>query len=265
MSARLQPSPHVALAYRCDTPWGALRLALPCPTHVAPAPVAAVRLGACDSLLQQLHRWWAPALATSPEWHWIEGSDGTADGPADYVTLDWRSGDGVSAEVSAPVRLLLAAGPPPGALASQIRWAEVPVWCVLDRFELDADEAAALEPGGAVLLPGSFVTGARQALRTVHEPLQVQSPMRAWPAGPDAGGDPVLPAGRWVVQQQAPAVPWPCAAGWQAGGIDRPGCGPGELWQAGADGAFARRAHGTVVPWGHGLALLLGEVYPLPS
>lgn len=240
----LPPTPVGAGAYAAVMPEGTLGLALETVSGQPPAGAAeaAVRLAQAEPLLAGLELWLAqaPRPAAPPEWVWCA----TPVAPPSGAALARWAGVGVGARLALPWALLRRLPAPPPALGLQ--WSPVAAEQVLATLELSAADRAALEPGGALLLPGSFASGAAAGLRAADEPA------------PDAG-----PGGEhWEVRRAVSAPLSPeHLLGWRQ---DEPlppnGDAPLTLWRLVAGEPPAPWARGRCVPWGEGHALLLDEI-----
>jgi hypothetical protein len=264
--------------YEASTDHGDLRLELETVSAAAPACAAeaALRLALAEPLLQALEEWLEalPGSAGPPDWQW-QGAPGQ--GPAGGAVARW-AGPGVGASLGLPWSLLRRLPPPPDALARELLWLPVEAELVLATLTLPPEEEAALEPGGALLLPASFEPDWIACLRAADE---------------RTGGllvvvDPAGTAVRQCIGAQEPGVasaadlPEPdclslrCALpqalapelllGWRdeaiAVDLGRPvdlACPPPGATLAGPAPEI-RRAQGRLMPWGEGRALWIEAV-----
>lgn len=253
------PDPAFALSFDASAGPHALRL-LQSGTarHAADAALALHEL---EDLLVALDAWCGRSL----DWRW----DPRPAARATDAQLALRCGKGF-------VRLLCnwawlrALQPPPAALAEGLRWPSVPVVLQADLMRLADDDLAALEPGGAVLLPASMRRPWTGALRGADEAptlgvtLEFDTPaaahLRSRLAAPvTAGGGDVL----CEVRLDAPtALAGEHLSSWHERTLDLGAFGGGAgLWRcADAAGAARRLAGGRLMPWGDGWALRVETV-----
>jgi hypothetical protein len=233
---------------------------------------AAVLLDTCAPLLDALDGWLDFALA----WRWCaQGPNVGATAPharahwnAEAPTFDPGQGQ-PSHRIELPWALLRGLAPPPATLAAQLRWAMAPAVLVLAQMRLDDDELAALEPGGALLLPASMTPGWQGRLRPcdeaagAHAGLAVALPT-PWTPEPMAteaastGEDGELCEVRLGLARPMDAR---SLAGWQR-------CEPIEaearasLWRcAGETGPTRYLAGGELMPWGDGWAFHIESLH----
>lgn len=251
-------SPGAGPCFAAATPLGTVRLAAggPDPRHAVDAAIA---LGRCEALLDALDDWLGEPL----DWRWIPTAAACAGGGR--ATACWRADPAATVRVELPWALLRALPAPAGALAAGLDWTEVPVVLALDRFEIDADELALLEPGGAVVVPASFEPGWRGRLRAVDEdagagvPVALPSPWapRLTVAG-DAAAD--APGTACELRLSLPrALPGDRLAGWRDAPLDGAAtdAAAASLWRLAPGAAPRCLALGRLAPWGPGRALLV--------
>lgn len=257
--------------FEAPTPQGPLQLYLGEPagpaTHAAAAAMSLHRAGA---LLDALDDWLGddapePAL----DWRWQPDAT-TQRGPA-MLRLPWR---GSCHQLIAPWRWLRALPPPPEALADGLQWPAIEAVLGIARLSLGADELGQLEPGGAVLLPDSMKPGWTGRLRTAHEDADAGVTVRfddlARPQVLPGTAPPLQPGGApgrvcELRLDLAGTLPAPSLAGWHPealhGALAPDQCAT--LWQLPAAREPARcLAHGRLLPWGDGWALLIDGLGP---
>lgn len=261
------PSGPVAagwVAFEAPTTAGPLRLWVW--GGVRHAADAALLLDGCSPLLDAVDAW----LDFAPAWRWCAQGP-SAEPAAPHARAQWQPADGhPSCRIDLPWPLLRGLPPPSEPFAAQLRWATTPAVLVLAQMRLADDEVAALEPGGAVLLPASMHADWQGRLRAGDEPatpatgLAVALP-RPW--APEAGrsADAVTSAddGWYEVRLGMPqGVDARALAGWRA-------CEPfdrdsrASLWRcAGESGPAGHLASGVLTPWGDGWALLIDAADP---
>ena len=263
LAPAVQPGPAAAawIAFEAPTAAGLLRLWVW--GGVRHAADAAVLLDGCAPLLDALDAW----IDFAPAWRWC--SQGPSPDPATpHARAQWQpsdSGEGhAGCRIDVPWALLRGLPVPGDALAAQLRWAATPAVLVLAQMRLTDDETAALEPGGAVLLPASLDSGWHGRLRACDEPaipaagLAVALP-RPWTPQPVSAADKATAAADDAWCEVRLGMPQPmdarALAGWQA-------CEPLEpdarasLWRCAAESGPARYlAGGVLMPWGDGWAL----------
>ena len=283
--------------FESPTPQGALRLYLGEPAGSAPhAAAAALALQRAGELLFELDRWLgedAPDWRWVPDAASAGSTASTALGPS-VLRLPWRD---TTHQLMVPWSWVRAQPAAPAALAARWQWPATEAVLAIARLHLSAGEVQQLEPGGAVLLPASMRPGWTGRLRGLAEdadagvpvalddpasPRLMPAPARSLPdlAGAAVGGDvrgavgggldvglavgPAvgLAAGRLCeVRLHLPhAIPADRLAGWH----EKPLADAvtpdlaATLWQlaAGREPACCL-AHGRLLPWGDGWALLL--------
>ncbi len=264
--------------YAASTGHGELRLELETVSAAAPACAAeaALRLALAEPLLQALEEWLEtlPGSVEPPDWQWQAAP---ARDPSPGATARW-AGAGVGASLSLPWTLLRRLPPPPDALASGLLWLPVQAEVVLATLTLPPQEEAALEPGGALLLPASFEPDWIACLRAADERpgglLVVVDPagtaVRQCIGAGEPGGVPPADfpdADRWSVRC---ALPEPLAAelllGWRDEAIAVDPGWPVELAcpspgaSLGGPAPEVGRARGRLMPWGEGRALWIESV-----
>lgn len=260
----LMPAPRLAVAlgtwFETPTPHGVLRLC----AHVNVASAscaaeAAVALESCAELLAALDGW----LGTDLAWRWPARMAQGLHGPS------WPD---PACQLLAPWALWRALPAPPPLLAQGLRWPEVNAVLALGRLPLDAQDLAALEPGGAVLLPPTpAAPGAPPTarLRAADEPAGAGLLLRWSPgalpvalrgAASTLPPEPAVPGGAWceVRLGHEHSLPGRLLAGWAELPVPVADDGAG-LW---ADGDCL--ALGQLVPWGDGSALLLDALCEAP-
>ncbi len=252
--------------FEASTPHGPLQLYLGEPAGPAShAAAAALALQRAAHLLDLLDDWLGDA---APEWRWQPDTTTgitTRRGPT-MLRLPWRDS---CHQLIAPWRWLRGLPPPPEALAERLQWPAIEAVLAMARLSLSADEMQQLEPGGAVLLPDSMKPGWTGRLRTAHEDadagVAVQLDDLARPLvlpGTAPRLQPAGAAGRLCELRLDlhSALPASNLAGWHP---DAPqGAVAGDLaatlWQQPAGREPARcLAHGRLLPWGDGWALLV--------
>lgn len=257
-------APTQGTRFEAPTPHGLLQLQARTDLDSATcAAQAAVLLEGCAELLGALDAWLGQDLA----WRW------PASNPVLTPGADGPHWPAAASQLQAPWGLWRVLPAPPPLLAQGLLWPEQQALLSLGWLALDDAELAALEPGGAVLLPptpgaGSASAGCR--LRALDESAgpQVGLPL-AWQ--PDALPR-LLPAGN----TGADATPAPAAGTLFELRLSQPLPVPGRLLTGWADPVLpslppdaglyrgnTALAQGTLVPWGDGWALLVHHV-PLP-
>ena len=266
-----QSSPVVAgwATFEAPTAAGSLRLWV----HgiVRHAADAAVLLETCAPLLDALDAWIDFSLA----WRWCP--QGAPVGPVKpHARAQWSAqarplddGQGhPSCRIDLSWALLRGLAAPPETLATQLRWTVTPGVLVLTQMRLDDDELAALEPGGAVLLPASMAPGWQGRLRASDEPatalagLPVALPtpwtpeaLAAGSANPNEGDD---------LCELRLGLPRPMdarsLAGWQRIDPIDPEARV-SLWRCASETGPARYlASGVLMPWADGWALRIDSL-----
>ena len=222
------------------------------------AAQAAVLLEGCADLLGALDAWLGQDLA----WRW------PASNPVLTPGADGPHWPAAASQLQAPWALWRALPAPPPLLAQGLLWPEREAVLSLGWLALDADELAALEPGGAVLLPlvpgGGPDNSTACRLRALDEAPgpQVGLPL-AWrpdrpprllpPGGPGPDAQPGPAAGTLCEFRLSHPVPLPgrLLTGWADPVL------PATPPDAGLYRGGAALASGTLVPWGDGWALLV--------
>ena len=253
--------------FEAPTAHGPLQLYLGEPqgpaTHACGAALALQR---ASQLLDALDDWLGDA---APDWRWQPHAP-TQRGPT-MLRLPWRDS---CHQLIAPWRWLRAWPPPPAALAARLQWPAIDAVLAIAQLALQADELQQLEPGGAVLLPASMRPGWTGQWRTRAEPetaglavaLDDLTQPRVLPGTPPPNE--ATPGGGRACEvrlHQVHAVRADHLAGWRADSLQdvlSPDLAA-SLWQHAAAREPARcLAHGRLLPWGDGWALLvdgLGE------
>jgi hypothetical protein len=255
--------------FEAPTPHGPLQLYLGESDGPARhASGAALALHRAAPVLKLLDYWLAEA---APHWRWREAP--TPRLCATTVRLPWLH---TCHQLIAPWPWLRAQPAPPDTLTDRIQWPAMHAVLTIDRLRLSADELQQLEPGGAVLLPESMRPGWTGQLRATTE-LDERN------EGPaDAGlavalDDParprVLPGEPPPLQAIGPGgqpcevrlhlqhtLPADRLTGWRPDSLQEaitPGLAA-SLWQTAAAREPVRcLAHGRLLPWGDGWALLI--------
>jgi hypothetical protein len=256
-------------AYEAPTAEGPLRMALETVSGQAPvcAAEAAVRLSQAEPLLGALETWLTEAGLAAPEWAWRAGP---ASLPPGAAWARW-AGVGVGVRLGLPWALLRRLPPPPPAVALQ--WSAVTAEWVLATLMLGEAERAALEPGGALLLPASFQPEWWARLRAADEPapgglLVVLDPpggaARLCLAVDDTAAlcaNPPLEGERWEVRAPlaAPLTP-ELLLGWRDEPLPLNLDQALSLWRVVPGSAPACWSRGRLLPWGEGHALALDAV-----
>ena len=257
--------------FEAQTPHGPLQLYLgEAEGPAAHAAEAALALRRAAPLLELLDDWLGD---DHPDWRWHGGP--TTRLAAATVRLPWRNS---CHQLITPWRWLRALPPPPESLAARIQWPAMLAVLAVARLRLSADEVQQLEPGGAVLLPPSLRAGWTGQLRAATEldewneaaaagvALALDDPaqprvLRGVPPPPQAAGSGGRPCEVRLHLQHA--LPADHLAGWHdqaLQGAIAPDLAA-SLWQATAAREPARcLAHGRLLPWGDGWALLIDGV-----
>lgn len=295
--ARLSPpAPRPCVRYEAATPWGTWRLRLAFEdARDAPhgAAAAAQALLRAEGLLMALDTWCVEAGLETLPWSWS-----AADGPGDVgdrgqaARARWHGravdvveglDDAVDATAGAAVGLTLGApwpalrrlGAPRPSLRAALQWDEAWAVCVLDRFALDADDEARLEPGGAVLIAASLCSPWLGALRAAGEAGDaglalglaaaeggvaiVATPVNAAADAP-APRSAAASTPTWEIRSLHPIrVPVAVLCGWSPPGAPWPRALFTELELARCSAGSAPRPYmpGSLMPWGRGVAMLL--------
>jgi hypothetical protein len=258
-AAQSAPAAAAWIAFEAATAAGGLRLwAWGAVRHAADA---AVLLEACAPLLDALEAW----IDFAPAWRWCP--QGPSAGAAPQARAQWQppgEPSGTSGcRIDLPWALLRSLSPPAEALAAQLHWSVTPAVLVLTHMALSDEDIAALEPGGAVLLPASMEPEWQGRLRACDE---LASPVAGLPVALPRPWTPVPTAGRDTAAHGDDAacevrlgmprtLDARALAGWQA-------CEPFEpdtrvsLWRCAGDSGPAQvLASGVLMPWGDGWAL----------
>jgi hypothetical protein len=251
-------APTQGTRFEAPTPYGLLQLLARTDLDSAGcAAQAAVLLEGCADLLGALDTWLGQDLA----WRW------PASNPVVTPGADGPHWPAAASQLQAPWVLWRALPAPPPLLAQGLLWPEVQALLSLGWLALDEAELAALEPGGAVLLPptpGAGPAGASCRLRALDEaagpqvglPLvwQPDAPPHLLPPGSTEAEAPPAPAGATLFElrlSQPLPVPGRLLTGWCSPALPR--LAP----DAGLYRGSAALAQGTLVPWGDGWALLV--------
>ena len=238
------------------------------------AAEAALALARAEPLLAALDDWIGVDLA----WRWVGAPPPPA--PGVMAAVRWR-GPGAECGLTAPWALLRALPAPEAALAERLDWPLVPALITLAQLWLGLDELAAVEPGGAVLLPASLQPPWVGWLRATEEgaggvAIDLSTPWRPRLAGQaalaaDAPADPDriacelrldLPLGvsglrlaGWRREGDAGELVHLSAAGLRA-----------TLWRCASPRHAAHAiAAGTLMPWGDGWALAVETMAETPD
>jgi hypothetical protein len=258
---RAVPAPTQGTRFEAPTPHGLLQLLARTDLDSAHcAAQAAVLLEGCAELLGALDAWWGQDLA----WRW------PASNPVLTPGADGPHWPAAASQLQAPWALWRALPAPPPLLAQGMLWPEQQALLSLGWLVLDDTELAALEPGGAVLLPpapGAAAASASCRLRALDEsagpqvglPLvwQPDAPPRLLPPGGADADAPSVPAAGTLLElrlSQPLPVPGRLLTGWSD--LVLPSLAP----DAGLYRGSAALAQGTLVPWGDGWALLVHSV-----
>lgn len=247
--------------------YGHVRVCVDLTGESAPhAVAAALVLARAEPLLAALDDWIGVDLA----WRWVDAPPPAP--PGALATMRWHGGD-VDCGFAAPWALLRALPAPEPALADRFDWALVPAQISLAQLGLALDELAALEPGGALLLPASLQPPWHGWLRAAGEAgggvrIDLSQPWRPRLAGPDAAVAATAPDAARIACELRLDLPLGVSglrlAGWRREGD------AGELVHLAAAGlratlwrcASARHAEhalasGALMPWGDGWALAI--------
>lgn len=233
--------------------------------HVRHAADAAIALEASAPLLDALDAW----FGFSPAWRWCAPGSGL--GPSQpHARAQWHGADGAQrpgCRIELPWPLLRSLPAPPESLAQQLRWTAVPATLVLGQFPISEEDLQCLEPGGAVLLPGSMARPWLGWMRAADEkavpgaglPVVLASPFAPQPLGSATAGGPAPVAADDELFEVRLAMPLPLEAphlaGWSSATPDATGA-RASLWRCAGDGGGARKLGvGSLLPWGDGWAL----------
>lgn len=255
--------------FEATTPDGALVMTVAVAGRAEPrsAVEAALHLAAAEPLLEALDGWLALAGTEAPAWAWAAPSPADAPRQASGAEAEWdftgADGASVSVRLACPWPLLRRLPEPSGAatgLVAHARWPAVPAVCVRAALDLASDEAAALEPGGVLLLPASFEPDAPLVWRAADERAGAGIVVSAGVTQDVLAGEATAP---WEVRQSWPAVSPAALAGWPGATWPAlPSGGPAlALWWQPPGGRPARQgARGRLLPWGDGQAMWLNDV-----
>ena len=257
------------LCFVAAHPAGSLRLRLPNPTADGTAAGAAIALDGCDGLLAALDGW----MTTELDWQWEDEQRPATVGATNNTASAVATASGWRLE--APWSLLRSNAAPPAPLASCLRWDDTPALVTLCRLFLDEAEQAAIEPGGAVVLPDSLRPGWRGWLHLPGEdpeqglPVPLEGPIPAHPGSARSPEPAPSNAGAMRPCQVRLALHRPLSASWLAGWQDpgallaEPAARMAELWIGPFEAAGASRllAHGRLLPWGHGWAMMIDQLH----
>lgn len=280
MEATTRPFPSATAVggYEAFVADGRLTLALETVSGQPPgcAAEAALRLALAEPLLAALEAWCGLGASggAAPDWQWRTEP---AEPPVRGATLRW-AGAGVGARLTLPWALLRRLPPPPLQSALQAgSWSPVAAHLVLAVLVPVAEERAALEPGGAVLLPASFEPDWLARLRAADEDTPggtwvVLDPVAGVAATCAAGEDPTRlladarPPDDAVCWELRCSLPEPVAPDLLLGWRDEPlPVGLAQrvaLWQVDPTEAEAQCvAQGRLMPWGEGRALWVDAVH----
>lgn len=223
---------------------------------------AALALNRASRLLDGLDGWLGDA---APDWRWQPDTT-TQRGPT-MLRLPWRDS---CHQLIAPWGWLRSLPPPPQALAAGLHWPAIDAVLAIAQLPLRPDELQQLERGGAVVLPESMRPGWTGQLRTHAEApaagiavaLDEPAQPRVLPGTPLSNPGTHAATGRAceVRLHLSHAVPADHLAGWRGESLQQ-ALSPhlaASLWQHAAAREPARcLAHGRLLPWGDGWALLI--------
>ncbi|HEU5295011.1 MAG TPA: hypothetical protein VFU71_09485 [Burkholderiaceae bacterium] len=258
-----QSAPEGMAWFEAASAFGAVRLCVQADGAARHAAAAAVALHQAGPLLDALDDWTTLDL----DWRWTAAPEAVDAGS--HVVVQWPAAGTapVVALLALPWALVRHMPPPTGTLAADVRWEAAPATVVVARLALGADELAALEPGGAVVLPDSMRPDWRGLLRALDEPLDAGAPLALAPPHapkvvPRDHVTAVLPPDGAAVTCEVrldgtPTLAIARLAGWQFGDLGDLGAGA-SLWRC--DNVPRRCARGTLMPWGDGWALALDAV-----
>ncbi|HEX6017283.1 MAG TPA: hypothetical protein VFZ28_04200 [Burkholderiaceae bacterium] len=264
--ASIGPMPEDVAWFEAASPFGPLSLCVQHGGTVRHATAAAVALQQAGAVLDALDDWTALDL----DWRWTALPQAADAGS--HMVLRWPADEAVPvcAHLVLPWLLVRRLPAPTGALVEAVRWEPAQATVVVAQLALSSDEFDALEPGGAVVLPGSMRADWRGVLRAAGEPADAGVPLllappqapQVVPREPAAG--PLAGEGGAIVCEvrldTTPRVAIERLAGWTPGELGDLGA-QACLWQG--EGTSARRcASGTLMPWGGGWALALEAVQP---
>ncbi len=284
----MQPQPP-DLCFVAAHAAGSLRLRLPQPPAGCTAVDAAIALDDCDGLLAVLDVW----METELDWQWEIGLE-PEQPSSPPATASAATATPAPCRLEAPWPLLRRLPAPPTAVAGCLQWDDAPALLTLCRLFLDPAEQAAIEPGGAVVLPDSLRPGWRGRLHLPDEDPEQGLPVTLAGPIPDNPGNPGNPdgpgnsrssgnAGPAGSPQPAPSkagglrlcqvrlplhrpLPASLLAGWDnpEGLLADLAAWPVELWigpvPAGG-GASRLLAQGRLLPWGHGWAMMIEQLH----
>jgi hypothetical protein len=251
--------------FEAVSPFGPLSLCVQNGGLVRHAAAAAVALQQSGPMLDALDDWTALEL----DWRWTTVPQAADAGS--HVVARWPDEETapVAAHLVLPWSLVRHLPAPTGILADAVRWEPAQATVVVSRLALGGNEFAALEPGGAVVLPDSMRADWRGVLRAAGEPLDAGSPLVLAPpqapqvvprerAAATLAGEPGAIACE-VRLDATPRIAVDRLAGWAPGDLGDLGA-HASLWRC--DGAARRCARGTLMPWGDGWALAIDTVQP---
>lgn len=278
MEATTRPFPSATAVggYEAFVAEGRLTLALETVSGQPPgcAAEAAQRLALAEPLLAALEAWCGLGAggAQAPDWQWRTEP---AEPPVRGATLRW-AGVGVGARLTLPWALLRRLPPPPHPVLQLGPWLPVAAELVLAALVPAAEERAALEPGGAVLLPASFELDWIARLRAADEDASggswvVLDPVAGVAATCAAGDGPARlladarppdDAVRWELRCSLPEPVAPdLLLGWRDEPLPVGLAQQVALWQVDLTEAAAEcLARGRLMPWGEGRALWIDAV-----
>jgi hypothetical protein len=241
------------------------------PRHAADAAVALAR---CETLLDGLDAW----LGTALDWRWI-AAPASVTPNATHARVHWRPAEAtrdrkdIACRIELPWALLRTLPAPDETLAAELHWPEVPVVLALAQVPIAAAELAALEPGGAVVLPDSMSPRWLGSLRSLDEPCTPDAGMPVSLASPwaprrialgaraEARGEAAVDKIPCEVRMSAPnVVTGDRLTAWYEGDIGAVG-GQAGLWRCATEREPAVcLAIGELMPWGDGWALAIQQV-----
>ncbi len=235
------------------------------------AAVAAQALLRAEDLLLALDTWCVHAGLGTLAWTWPAIAERQSDvGDHGRAARARWLGDATGITFGAPWAALRRLGAPPPDLQAALRWDVAWAACVLDRLTLDAESEAGLEPGGAVLIAPSLGAPWRGALRGAGEAddaglvldLAAAEGGVAIVATPVHSADVGSIAAGWEIRSLHPVrVSVPVLCGWAPPEAPWPRALFTELELARCGAGLAPRPTmpGRLMPWGRGVAMLLGQ------
>ncbi|HSB23442.1 MAG TPA: hypothetical protein VLE94_10075 [Burkholderiaceae bacterium] len=259
------PVPPDAAWFEAASPFGPVSLCVQNGGLVRHAAAAAVALQQSGPLLDSLDDWTALEL----DWRWTAVPQAADAGS--HVVVRWPAEETspITAHLVLPWSLVRHLPAPTGILADGVHWEPAQATVVVARLALGSDEFAALEPGGAVVLPDSMRPDWRGVLRAAGEPSEAGAPLVLAPphapqvvpreraAGPFASESGTIDCE--VRLDATPRIAVDRLAGWSPGDLGDLGA-RASLWRC--DGAPRRCARGILMPWGDGWALAIDGVQP---